>query len=109
VSGVKDGNHSLITTPDHHAQSGQAQDREAKGVAALEVNQCVLGVGVVGDDGGKGEEQNGDGNKVATEVAQMHFHGLLGQLGAGHTRARLQNASQQDHHGGGGADDDGVD
>src|SRR5690606_19173302 len=109
VSGVKDGNHSLITTPDHHAQSGKAQNREAKGVAALEVNQCVLGVGVVGDDGGKGEEQNGDGNKVATEVAQMHFHGLLGQLRACDTRARFQNACQQDHHRCGGTDDDGID
>src|SRR5690606_38471320 len=74
VSGVKDGNHSLITTPDHHAQSGQAQNREAKGVAAFQVNQCVLGVGVVGDYGGKGVEQDRDRDKVATEITQMDLH-----------------------------------
>ena len=101
--------HRFVATPDHHAQRSEPQQGQAQSVAAAQVDQSVLGVGVVGDNGGEGEEQNRDGDKVAPELTQVYFHGLLGQLGAGHTGTRLQNACQQDHHGRRRTDNDGID
>lgn len=47
----------------HHAQRHAAENDQAARVVVLEEYQVALGIGVVGDDRGKGEEEDGDGDE----------------------------------------------
>lgn len=52
----------------HHAQRHAAENQQAARVVVLEEHQVALGIGIVGDDRGEGEEEDGDGDERCPQL-----------------------------------------
>ena len=86
-----------------------AARRAANGRLAFQPkeNHGVLGVGIVSEDRGEGEEDDRDGDKIRANRSQMNVQRVLGQLHAGDLA--IDHAGQQDQKRGCRADKDRVD
>ncbi|SST09767.1 Uncharacterised protein [Acinetobacter baumannii] len=74
-------------------------------MVVLEEYQAVLGIEVVGDDRGEGEEQDDHRQEIAAPIADLAGQGILHQ----HDALAFLRSGQQDDGGGSGTDQQGID